>query len=951
MYNFNIEMIKNKFKLYIERKGFMTMKTLTPQEQQRLWKQNPNPIRKILLWGKDSEKNPCLLILYGQHRTEREIRSRSHSYYPDAYLLEPTVTYTHYAVFHGINGHLPSIPNTYYNPEDDLLCYRRGYITAKINWKWDNEASHYRRFVEIDEKYIIKEFYKTPKKIAFDYYQQNSYTDYVSYLKSNNIIFEDFELIEQPSTLFGFSPESPYYDSIVNMFLKERLYTRRKYLSQFMKMNPSAEEYQRILKVASVELACGIFQELTIEKNPILLEIAKQIHTSKTLWAKKDYHSGLKRCVKQYIGAFDETLMQQQKEFIYKTLPEMDFHIKKLQLYNKTLQGEELEQYLSNPSAYVDLSYQYVFGTQKLYEKNTYTNGRDFYNVAFKNTIQTAKAYGMADVIGKIAYYLDAPRTSYYLKASGRTKTYQYYVRYIRRTLDEYKAADETKFIAAAKQMLTSYTDNDNINYYHSLLGNYFFNYYFKHTTTNHGQIIEPIWNRHIDDVIYIAKNAKTSPVHEFCYAILKQHSFDTYQLKELIVLSQIPYHKTAELFEKILLPKLEALQEFDAEIMLALMNTQSEKLQNAANKYFIRTNGKFTPENIANLFSLDTVETWYHILQSNINAFTVQEYIVFVKMLSAQNEYFLENQTEFSQQIKELLQNTTNKLDTAGVKEKQELLQYFVTLLSNNTKMPDFLAEMEESFLFYMPYDELKNSLQHISLQHHALSETNRNRMVLLKAIKEDIFPKDSAILSILETGSAKLVKILTEVIERLQSVLMEKTTALLLLLECNAYSLNKIAQTVFESMEMEKREKMHVILLDSPVEKVYQYGLQKLEDWYGNKTPKQFISRMLEHPCIAVKSYLSEKMEKAFSNLEQVQPDLYIYYVKTLLYLPNKASKSKQYVYSTMPVFLQYYPEKQKEIENILLDIGSTNSKCNAEKALVAFAQIQKEVCRLCK
>lgn len=48
-------------------------------------------------------------------------------------------------------------------------------------------------------------------------------------------------------------------------------------------------------------------------------------------------------------------------------------------------------------------------------------------------------------------------------------------------------------------------------------------------------------------------------------------------------------------------------------------------------------------------------------------------------------------------------------------------------------------------------------------------------------------------------------------------------------------------------------------------------------------------------------------------------------------------------------MPLFLKYYPEKQQEIEHILLDIGSTNIKIDSERALVAFAQIQKEAINL--
>jgi len=182
-----------------------------------------------------------------------------------------------------------------------------------------------------------------------------------------------------------------------------------------------------------------------------------------------------------------------------------------------------------------------------------------------------------------------------------------------------------------------------------------------------------------------------------------------------------------------------------------------------------------------------------------------------------------------------------------------------------------------------------------------------------------------------------------------RLQAPLAERATTLLLLFECNVYNLNKTAQSVFEGMETGRREKMHMLLLDSPVEMAYQYGLEKLDAWYGDKLPGQFIVRMMEHPCTEVKAFLSEKIHKAFTSLKDVNPDFYIYYFKTLLYLPNKVSKSKEHIYHTIPLFLKYYPEKRQEIEYILLDIGSTNSKTDSERALVAFAQIQKEVSTL--
>lgn len=927
------------------------MKNLTSEEQQRLWKLDEPPTRKILLLGLDSQKNPCLLILYGKQEVERELKSSPRSYYTEAYLLKPVIAYTHYAVFHGINGHLPSIPNTYYYEEQNLLCYTKGYKTAHRYWDY-NRGTGWQQHTDIDKKYIINEFYKTEQTVSFNYYEKNRYTDYAAYLKANQISFRDFELIEHPGSLFGFEADSPYMELIVNMFSKERLYARRKALSQFMEMQPSIEEYERILKTASIELACGIFQELTIQKNPILLETAKRIDKSSVLWASAAYHSGLKRCINQYISLFDEKLLQEQKEFIYRTLPEMDFHIKHLKLKGRKLKGKELEEYLDKPNAYQNILY--AFGNQNLYEETTYTDRKNINNIAFKNTIQTAKAYEMADAIGKIAYYLDAPRTACYFKGSGKTSAYNYYLRYLRRTLDGYQRTDEAKFITAAREMLTSYTDHDNLDIYcDDFSYNFFFSKYFREVVTNDEAAERSLWHKYLADVIFIAKNAKASPVHEFCYAILKkadaQHKLDSYEIKELISLAKIPYEKTAELFEKILFPKLETLQEFDTDIMISLMNASSEKLWDAAKKYFQRTNGKFQPERIADFLLLDTLEIWHGIFEDNLRHFTIGEYTAFLKAVAEKREIFLEQQTELPESITDMLLKSIGKLEAATAEEQKEALRFFISLLLSLEKLPDFLFDTTEHIIFSTPYAVLKDTLKDTDLQHSRISEREYNVISLLKSCKEDALPKDSLIVSILETGSQRLVKTLTEIIDRQQAMLAGRTSTLLLLFECNVYHLNKIAQSVFESLETGEREKTHLILLDSPVERAYQYGLKKLDDWYGNKIPTPFILPMMEHPCVEIKAYLSNKMEHAFTKLKETNPDLYIYYVKTLLYLPNKVSKSKEHIYCTIPLFLKYYPEKQQEIERMLLDIGSTNSRIDSERALVAFAQIQKEVSTL--
>lgn len=908
------------------------MRNLTPEEKKRLWKKtlysDNEPIRKILLWGKDGENNYCLVVLYGIQHFQETLKD-SRGWYTEGHLLRPTVVYTQYAIFRGMNGHLPSIPNVYIDMEKNLLCSKRGYKIAQKSWDWNKETHHYDLNVKIDPQYVENDFYKLEPQVQFDYYAEHTYEDYVN--KANEITFQDVTLIENPSEVFGFEKDNPYYENIMGMFFKERLYSRIKNMKEFMAKAPSLEHYEKILNVASVELACGIFQELMITKNPILLEKAKEIDKSKTLWAKEEYHNGLKRFIKNYLSVFDETLIQKQKEFIYQTLPEMDFHIKKLKDYDgKIMKGKELEEYLEGYGSIYENHWQLNYGHQRLYDKNTYNDGVNVKNIAFKNTIQMVKAYDMADAAGKISYYLEAPRTRNYFMGSGRIGAYNYYHRYLRRILDHYKATSEEKFIKAAREFLAGWQTNDNM---------YSSKFFYRFFASN--KKIEEMWEQHIDDVIYIIKNATHWNILAYFSKIIqkanKEHKFDAYDIKELIVLSQVPHQQIAQVFENLLIQKLKEAQQFDAEIMLVMMNIPSEKLQKMAQKYFVKTKGKFQPEDIVELLSLDTIENWYNMVKTNIEVFSAEEYIAFIKALAKKEK-------EYPESIIELLQNSVEKLNTATFAQKQILLNYFVDLILKNTKFSEFMAKLAENIIFSLSYAELKEILQEIPLEHGKLSERNHNVVTLLKAAKEDIFPKDTAILSILETSSAGLVKMLTETVEALKEGLIEKNTTLLLLLECNVYALNKTAQSVFEQMETDKRQKMHMLLLDSPVERAYQYGLQKLEDWYGDKTPEQFVVRMLEHPCIPVKMYLSQKIQKAFEHLEG---DLYIYYIKAILYLPNKAAKSKEQVYHSIPQFIQHYPEKRKEIETILLDIGSTNVKSNAEKALVTFAQIQEEVC----
>ena len=72
----------------------------------------------------------------------------------------------------------------------------------------------------------------------------------------------------------------------------------------------------------------------------------------------------------------------------------------------------------------------------------------------------------------------------------------------------------------------------------------------------------------------------------------------------------------------------------------------------------------------------------------------------------------------------------------------------------------------------------------------------------------------------------------------------------------------------------------------------------------------------------------------------------ELFMYYLKTLVYLPNKHSKSKDRMYNVIPLFALKHQDKIPDIESILLDIGGANVIIDSERALVALAKIKKEV-----
>jgi len=66
-------------------------------------------------------------------------------------------------------------------------------------------------------------------------------------------------------------------------------------------------------------------------------------------------------------------------------------------------------------------------------------------------------------------------------------------------------------------------------------------------------------------------------------------------------------------------------------------------------------------------------------------------------------------------------------------------------------------------------------------------------------------------------------------------------------------------------------------------------------------------------------------------------------MYYLKTILLLPNRLSKSKDNLCDVVPKFVIYHTNKLDEIESLLLDIGGSNTIKDSERALVTLAKIK--------
>ena len=972
------------------------------------WNKPYLPIRNLILWGWDNNHNPSFLVLYGEHQYEttsspaatstissdktgflgslfKSLFSSSATQNPDppkaiiptqSSFLDEQVTYTHYAIFKGHEGHLPSFEALKILTENEQkkMYYKKG---VSYDWRYHTDANS-----------LVESFKPLEAPTTFTYFNPPPYEYYVVQLEKQGLVFSNFTLAKHPNDFLKLSGDTfKYYSEMSQILSHPLLYMRKKYLNALLDQNPPAELLQLLFKIGSSELISGLCLELAKRKNPILIEETKELLKNPINFESTSYSQGVLRCANIYVHTLDPKLKQPRLQTIYKMLPDADLHLINIQgkpvAEGKRFSGAQYHTFANQGVFKKDYwTYDRELRTSikrtypAFYKVGPYTDGYDLNILAFKNTLQEAISYDLADVVGKLAYYLDAPRLRYYFKGSGKTKAYNYLIGSVRRTLDDYAKNQPDLFIAAMKSLLPSYTCDD---YLCRFPGNFQFNYFIRrylyHDFTEKPptnwrnryswfsedqlmklngryEMMKELWDQHLEDVLYIASHAQIPSIQKACYYIIKESPTTTELVttlshQQLILLSQSAFLPLAELFMQYLNERLNACTTCEPKLLLALMDTSNEKIKALALQYISQINGSFSPLLLTECILLEHADGWLETLQGELMALDMNQYADFIVALTEKLITFKDETPKLTSELEELLMLSAHKLESLSFEKASYVMMHIRNVLSQVPKLSSSFLNYFECLLFSFNEDTLEVLLKGDGNLETALPVAQRQKhlLALLTAIKEQTLPSDAAFKLILEEGNPPMIKTLLTLLEKLQSTLPQRPTLLLLMLESDVVVLNDLATSVFEALPQEASVLPHQLIIDSPLPKVYNYGLLNLDKLYGDFIPKTFILQLLEHPSSEVKAYISHKIDAILEDLSTENAETFMYYVKTLLLLPNKISKSKDIIYKLLPSFVLQNPSFKEVVEAELLAIGGSNIKRDSERALMSLAQIRKE------
>ena len=162
------------------------------------WNKPYLPIRNLILWGWDNNHNPSFLVLYGEHQYETTSSpststtvSTKNSFFDSLFkslfnasttqnpnpttavipaqssFLDEQVTYTHYAIFKGHEGHVPSFEalKIITEGQQKKMYYKKG---VTYDWRY-----------HIDANSLVEGFKPLEVPTTFAYFNPPPYEYYV----------------------------------------------------------------------------------------------------------------------------------------------------------------------------------------------------------------------------------------------------------------------------------------------------------------------------------------------------------------------------------------------------------------------------------------------------------------------------------------------------------------------------------------------------------------------------------------------------------------------------------------------------------------------------------------------------------------------------------------------------------------------------------------------------
>ncbi|MHA1498568.1 MAG: hypothetical protein ACTSRT_13630 [Promethearchaeota archaeon] len=918
-------------------------------------------------------------------------------------ILKASVEYSGYTILKGNNGHFPSLIDLkllkpkHYDYSTRQTIQDKPYLVKKKGLYREytrsqasrSRGSYYRSYARRDSrqegvpKAATYSNIKTYKKVSLPYFSNLSYEDIIKEVKKLNIFSDvDLKLVDSPNDILELSKDLiKYLEPLIVIISSQNLYKRKKSLQVLIQMNSPKSIFEKILQIGSTETISGLFLELAKGSNSILEMEAKKIVAS------PKYDGGTKKCVHIYINSINSSLKEKRIEDIRQAISNLELIPEsgtiprgKRYYIQKKPRNMSFSDYVNKWGS----SEWELIGPTITFGSNIFTRGRGLYHTRFKNLIQESEIFKLPDILGKLAHFADTPQFYYLLKNSRYFGFLIYIKRYIRRIIDNYAKTDEKAFITTLKSLFLSYKQNDTISgsryggstpEYNMILKSFISpptsqhlsshdRYYYRDKMEPNIDSIDfkyqrkkrdydnqiEIWRNNMPTVFEIALQAQASSVLDFCFTVVNNHpdlenTLKTITPKSLVQLSLSEHRSFSRMFRERLTKILAESEKFEPELMLALMACSDTELHNQAWAYFTRVKGKFTPEMISDLLLLKNLDNWDDFFRDRLSELKESQYNLFVNTIISKIYEFSKENITHPQYIYDLLNESTEEFNSVPKKLQIELINLIVDLFLHEANIPEWISTFSQNLIFSLSYNDLIGIVSEIEVDFsQKISSQHFNCIFyLLKAISTKIIPTDSEILDIIDFGTSKTVRMLLFMIDENKSQLKERFTTLLILFESDMVAFNSIAAVVFKALDKKAMKKMLSTLIDSPVKKAYSYATHALDEIYADKIPKDLIIQMLEHGSPDIKSYISDKISGVMEDLGSENSDTFIFYMKTLIFLPNLISKSKDSIYKAIPSFVINNKEKFFEVEEILLEIGGSNIIKDSERALVALAKIK--------